>query len=156
MAMRSLLIVLLPILCEHLHLTLAFSPGYLQRSRFIQHTTGAGNMSPNFIRGNPPALMMLKGSLQPKQGVGCTAKMYSAALFYTMLPNIANAISSDDASISSKIPFVAKCVLTFVIFGLLISLFIPPKITTVETLERPVDQEKVDSTVDDIIRRKSF
>ena len=75
------------------------------------------------------------------------------------LPNLSHAavyLSSADDQNPSPTLFIAKCVISFVIVGIFISLYIPPSEKTLETIERPATREKIDSVIDDLIQRKKI
>ena len=109
--------------------------------------------------GLPSPLKLTKnGSLELKKKENVfrfAAKIYSMTLFHAILPGLASALSSDSIG-TSDMPLVAKCALTAAIFGVLISLYIPPKITTFDTIEGPADQDKIDSVLNDIIEGKNL
>jgi hypothetical protein len=86
-------------------------------------------------------------------------KFSLSAMAQFSLPNLCHAaiyLSSAEDQNPKQILFVAKCVVSLVIVGIFISLYIPPSETTLETIERPATRENIDAVIDDLIKRKKI
>jgi hypothetical protein len=105
----------------------------------------------------PKSMIEMKGSFFSSDPL---TKILFSVMAQASLPNLAQAAiflsSEDDVQNNSQAFFVAKCVLSLVIVGIFISLYIPPSEITLESIERPATREKIDSVLDDLRSRKKI
>ena len=103
------------------------------------------------VRDDGPNILSKKNMLSKT-----TSRFSLLMIAQAYLPNLAFALDSNADAVqdSSQIRFLAKCALSLALVAVLISLFIPPKITNVETVDRPPTREDLDKVVNDLIESK--
>ncbi len=111
----------------------------------------------NAPRRPPRSMLEMKGSFFSSDAL---TKMSLSILAQASVPNLSHAavylLSADDVQNPSQTRFIAKCVVSLVIIGIFIALYIPPSETTLETIERPATREKIDAVIDDLIKSKKI